>query len=449
VVAAFVLPGLLDVSPDQQDVMRVVMILVATSFCLSIPSDSFGSVLAGLGRYDLLFASLSVGLLAQAGGWVGVLLLGGGLVGLAGVSLVTGIGGQLSRWWLANRVVGGLRPSRRNFRRDLLRPLASSSFWFSLRDVAVTVIERIDTVVVGFVVGVPAAAVYSIGQRAVTFIGKLVRPLSTSLLPHSAALAERGASAEAVVETVVTGARFSLYVAAPLCLTVGLFAGPLIDLWVGDGFAEAATVVVLLGAAEATGALVEPVANIVRGRGLLKAPALISLGEAALNIALSIALGRAYGLEGVAIGTLVARVAVQLGVFLPYALRQLRVPASRLAGEALASQLPALAAGAAAGVAVRALGDGVALTLAGCAATVLVFAAVLAVTAFSPDERRRVVGLLRRSAGADQGAADRATAREPAGDGVRGRSPRAGSAGADEGAGGAAEAPEGSAQDRS
>jgi Na+-driven multidrug efflux pump len=69
--------------------------------------------------------------------------------------------------------------------------------------------------------------------------------------------------------------------------------------------------------------------------GIVKVPALIYIVEATLNLAASLWLCHGYGIEGVAWGTTVPVMIIELGILLPYAIHQLGVSRSRFIREAL------------------------------------------------------------------------------------------------------------------
>ena len=71
------------------------------------------------------------------------------------------------------------------------------------------------------------------------------------------------------------------------------------------------------------------------GLGIVKVPACIFVVEALLNLSLSVCLCMSYGIEGVAWGTAIPVVVIELGVLLPYAIRNLGLSWTRLFREAL------------------------------------------------------------------------------------------------------------------
>ena len=106
-----------------------------------------------------------------------------------------------------------------------------------------------------------------------------------------------------------------------------------------DSLAQSHRILVVLLAAQ----LIALPCGILRaflfGSGIVKTPALIFLGEAMCNLALSIVLCLTHGIEGVAWGTTIPVVLVELGILVPYALRHLKVSGWRIVREAFQPQL--------------------------------------------------------------------------------------------------------------
>jgi O-antigen/teichoic acid export membrane protein len=329
---------------DRADEARLLVAMMATGLAISIPGDTFGNVLAGLQNYFLLDLTIMSVRVAQAISWALVLWAGGGLVALGAVTVALGVAGQVARFLIARHLLGGIPMSPRNFDRGLVRPLASLSGWLAMSQTAGVVLNRIDTVVVGLVVGVPAAGVYAVGQKLAFAMEKLIRPSTLGFFPHSAELAARE-DAAGLREAMVTGTRLSLAIAGPITITLIMLADPAIRTWVGPSFGEAAQVVIYLAAAQAAAAVARTGVGILQGSGRPKIPAFVSSFEAALNLGLSIALGLRMGLTGVALATLIAAVTTRLGIYVPYLTRQFGVGFfSFIALIARAHALPTLSA---------------------------------------------------------------------------------------------------------
>lgn len=398
VAAAF--PSLFDLGPGLAGPARVLCLLFAVDLALSIPGDTFGAALQGVQRFDAVNATLTAVIVGQAASWAIVAAAGGGLVALGVVTVAWSLAGQAARYVAARRLVPDLAVARRWFDRRLVRPLTTLSVWFFLRDVAEIVVFRLDTVVVGLVVGVPEAGIYAVAQKLALSAERAVWPATVNFFPQSAELAAVG-DHEHLRSAVLTGTRIATAIAGPLCLTLGVLAGPGIDAWVGPEFAAAASVVVLLAGAIAIKAVSRTAILTLQGMGDAKFPALVFAGEGALNLLLSVLLGNAMGLEGVALATLVAAVAADLFVALPYACRRLSIGIPTFLATVVRAHLPATAAAGILGVLVRPAVDGegvVPVALAGLA-MVGIYVVVLAWTGLDGDERRRLVGAARRRAG--------------------------------------------------
>lgn len=387
---ALLFPVLFDVAPDVERAAQILILLVALELAVAMPMDTFGNVLVGLQRYDLLNGTLVSVLLAQAAAWAIVLAAGGGLVAVGIATVAVSLVGQLARLVLARRLSPDVTVAARFFDRRLIKPLASLSAWFSLATWAKIVIQRLDVVVVGLAVGVRAAALYAVAQKLALLADQTILPLTRTFFPYSSELHARLPVRE-LGRTVYEGTRIALLVAGPLCLALALLAAPGLRAWVGAEFDDAALVVVFLAAATAVKGLTQIAMQMLLGTGYARVPALLSAGEAALNLVLSIVLARTIGLEGVALATLIAAAAVQLAL-LPYACRifGLRVR-SFLAGLAR-SHLPAAVVALAVGLGLAQVDpSGIPAVTAAGVAIACAYVAVFVVSGLDGEERRRVL----------------------------------------------------------
>jgi O-antigen/teichoic acid export membrane protein len=298
---------------------------------------------------------------------------------------------------LGSRLLGTWPLSPRNVDRSLLGELSRTSGWFAVYNIAKLAVERVDAVVVGVVVGAAQAATYAVGQKLASFASRIVFPISAALFPHAAELEGRG-STHGLRDTVRLGTRISLGIAGPVCVTAALLARPTLHVWLGPGFAGAAPVVVYLLAAVSISALVYTASLVTQGRGDARTPSLAYLAEGAINLVLSVLLGRALGFTGVALATLIATAAVQLLWFYPFLCRKLGMPLGRTVSGLLVPHLLPAAAAVVVGFVVRGpADDGVVQLLIAGALTAGTYVALLALTGLGPEERRAVIDRLRRA----------------------------------------------------
>jgi O-antigen/teichoic acid export membrane protein len=388
---ALLFPVLFDLSPGLEHAAQLLILIVAFDLACAMPMDTFGNVLVGYQRYDLLNATLVVVLVAQAIAWAVVLAAGGGLVALGLATVALSLCGQLARLVLARRLSADVTVARRFFDRALVRPLATLSAWFSLASWAQVVIQRLDVVVVGLVVGVPEAAVYAVAQKLALLADQAILPLTRTFFPFSSEASTRRPLRE-LGGSVYAGTRVALLVAGPLCLSLGLLASPALRAWVGDGFDEGALVVVFLACTTAVKALTQVSIQMLLGTNNARRPALLNATEAVLNLGLSVVLGRAMGIEGVALATLIAAAVVHLLLMLPLACRVFGLSLWSFLSGLARSHGPAAAAALLVGLVLRrAELDGLVAVAAGGAAIAATYLAVFALAGLEPGERRRLL----------------------------------------------------------
>jgi O-antigen/teichoic acid export membrane protein len=373
--------------PDLVDAAAIVVLLVAFDLALSIPSDTFGGALMGLQRFDLVNGTLIAVLAAQAVSWFLVLESGGGLVEIAIVTVALSLLGQLSRYLLARRLIPGLSVSLRYFDRQLVRPLAGLSVWLAVSQASLLVIQRLDVVVVGIVLGVRAAAIYAVGQKLAFAVERFVMPTVKMFFPWSSELSAR-ADEVGLRSSLLTGTRLSLAVGGPLCLALILLAGPVLEAWLGSGFEDAELVVVFLAAATVAAALGRTGTLMLQGAGQARPTAWMALFEATLNVTLAIVLAHLVGLSGVALATLIAASTANLGLAIPYACRRFGVsPGVLLRSLAQAHALP-IAAGLGVGwLVLRGDPAGIPSVLASGTAVVAAYVVVFGFTGLERGER--------------------------------------------------------------
>ena len=394
---AVVFPDLFGVSDDLRTASQILVVVMVIDFAVGLPCAAFSGTLMGLQRFDLMNTTLVVNVIVQAAGMTIVILLGGGLVPLGIVSTSVSLATQAWRYVLARRLVPGLSVSPRRADRDLMRPFVGLSIWYGIEDMAYIVVTRIDTIVVGLVLGAGSAGVYTVGQRLALALAQITQPVSGLFFPHSSELAAQGDTA-GLRATLLTGTRLLLGVVAPLALTLAILAGPIIEAWVGAGFDGGAPVTVFLCAAVTVWVLIDTGVTMLLGTGRARFPALSRVSEAVLNLGLSVLLANLIGLKGVALATLLAAGSLNLIVLLPYICRQFEIRLWDFARPLLAAHAPPVAAALAVGwLVTRSDPTGVLAIIGAAVAIVAVYLAVFAFSGLDRQERGWLLARVRRT----------------------------------------------------
>lgn len=401
VVVAVFAPAWFSVPASLRGETIAVFALLAVSLAASVPLDTFGAALAGHQRYDLLSSANIVSVLLSTAVSIAVLLAGGGLVALAVWNLAVLLGMQIVRWRLLRRVAPGMRLSPSLVDRAAVRPTARLSGWFLVRDVARVAIHRVDLVVVGVVLGVRAAAIYAVAGKLATLARRFITSVARLYFPFASSVAARD-DRRALGGVVVAGSRTVLLVGAPIAIVLAFLGRAGIEAWVGAGFGDAVSVLVILAAAQVLFALTEPWWSALMGAGRVRLVATVAIAEAVLNVILSVILAHSLGIDGVALGTLLAITLFEVPVGLVLIGREVGVPLRAVwTGAVRPHVIPAAVAGAAAaGLAQVVPAHAVPVAGAGVV-TIAVYLLAFAVLSATPTERSgastRIRSLLRWS----------------------------------------------------
>jgi O-antigen/teichoic acid export membrane protein len=365
----------------------VLMFLTGLVTSLSLLGDTAVAALAGLQRYDLLNLTLLLLYALQAIGWVIALALHTGLVGLGVGSVCAAVVFLAVRVRYAHKLLPEFDMNASHADRATARRLTSLSVWLAVSQASWLVLVQIDVLVVGLVAGVPAAGIYAVGQKLATAVDRLTRPAMTGFFTHAAQLTARD-DQSGLGKSLQAGIRLGLGIGMPFAIAIALFAEPAVRAWAGRSYTDAALVVVYLALANVVLSAVRPGFMLLGGSGRARSAALLAASEALLNLGLSIALGLWIGLTGVALGTLIATIAVRGCVSLPYIGRTFGVYMLGLVRTVVTAHAAPSAAAVALALLIRAaaLPDLVAF-LVGGGAVVAVYLLVFAFTGLSREER--------------------------------------------------------------
>lgn len=374
VVLGLVAPKVFDDVPGLGEAIAI----GAAATAVQLPLGAWANGLFGLHRIVPRNAFIVARMALSATAIVVAVLLGGGLVAFvtAGAAAELLVASTCVVYCYVR--VPALRARPRDVRRQQIRP----SLTFAMATFGITVATQIafysDSLVIGVAESAAVVAVYTVAMRIADGCGTALAQFADVFLPTLTALHvddDRGAA-----RTLVhTGTRVTLAIALPLlALVIGL-GGPLIAVWVGDGFQAAWTPLVLLCGATLFGAPSRFGVLWMIGAARHGRIALVALADALANLGLSIVLVGPMGIDGVALASFLT-IAVSNGVIVPIlfcrplglspwsdhlrpillgalVFAPLAVGARLLAPELLGETLPTLAASAA----VLAIGIGLSL----------------------------------------------------------------------------------------
>jgi O-antigen/teichoic acid export membrane protein len=294
---------LLHVPDDLAAEGRWMLILLGLNLAVGLPMSVFPCLLDGLGRYPAKSAIRTAGIVLRGGVFLLVIRSGGGLLAVAVTVTACGLVEHLAMAVAAWRYLPGLRFSPRLVDRPTLRAIRSYSTDALLAMLAGRVSFQTDAIVINAFLLPQSITLFAVAARLTEYAKDSLRVATMVLTPAVSALEARGDSA-GIRRVMIDSTRYVLWLILPVQLGLLLLGRPFLRLWLGEEYAVLSYPTLAILALPLSLALATSVpVRILYGTGRLRWFARAVIAEAVLNLLLSIALVRPYGIEGVAIGT--------------------------------------------------------------------------------------------------------------------------------------------------
>ena len=289
---------------DQRGTATWLIIILGINLGLTLPCTITSAVLRGLQRFGLVNILAVAGTLVGVACTITVLLLGGGILAVALISIPIMLLLQIPAVIFVKRSAPELRLGWRGGSRSLARVVLTYSGPTLFIQLGGTVQSRMDAIVIAALKPVALVTPYSFALRLSEIpqiltdqFMKLILPLASELHAESDRARLRG--------LFVTGTRLTLALFLPVAAVMVILAPQILAAWVGAQYSPYAYLVVILTAGVGIDIALWPAGSILQGMARQRAFAISALCTAAANLALSIILLQHVGLAGVALGTLI------------------------------------------------------------------------------------------------------------------------------------------------
>ena len=303
---------LLDIPDSQQSyAVAVLWILSLRAVILNLPLSLFRGILFGEKKIYLinLISAASTVLYGLLAWWV--LSQGHGIIALAWCNLVAMILEHLCYVLLSLTLVPDLRIRWSFFSWPIFKEVASFSGYQLMTDLASLALLQMDLILVQYFHDLHSVAVYAIALRISTHVFYLSKQFVNVLSPLFAEANGQGDKSK-IRKLLITGTRLALAPGVVFFLSALVFAPDAIKFWVGEGFELSAEVIVLLLAAVLLGLPYLVSANVLAMTGHHRFTSWAAVASMCVNAFCSIMLVKPLGLVGIAWGTVIARVVVDL-----------------------------------------------------------------------------------------------------------------------------------------
>jgi len=325
VMLLYIVPRFPHLSSAQVRAAQLLLAVSGARVAIGFPLTVFGAVTNARQGFVLNNLVASATVLVSALCTYVVLEAGGGLVVLVTVTTAVNLAGYAGYAWNAYRVMPDLRIRPSHFSVARWREVTSFSLYLFVINVAAQISFNIDNIVIGAFLGPAAVAIYTVALRLAEYQRRLCDQFSGMLFPVAMAFgADRNRTA--LRRTLVEGNRVGMTLVAGAAVVLIGFSQPLIVRWMGPAFAGSVMPFDVLAIAGIIVVGQAASANVLIAVGRHRVVTWIWLGEAIVNLALSLVLVRTMGLTGVAVGTLIPLTIGHLIVMFTAACRAVDIP---------------------------------------------------------------------------------------------------------------------------
>jgi O-antigen/teichoic acid export membrane protein len=314
------------IPPAFQQPARLALLVTAVTVAINLWCGVFGGVLVALHRYDLTSYISILQTCVRAAGIVYLLRSGHGILSLAIWELCISVAAQTATIILCFRVYPQLKIAFGRPDPATLRKLWNYSLYVFLINVALQVTYYTDNLVVGAFLSPAAVTLYAIGGLLISYSRQIVSSMTTTFTPLASSYEAQG-NYENLRRLVIHGTRAALLVSLPIQLALFFRGHTFIRLWMGEQYAgPSGTVMQILLLSVVFSSANTTSAGIVYGMEKHKRIALWGMIESVLNLSLSIILVRRIGIYGVAWGTTIPSVLMEMILWPSYICKLLQMP---------------------------------------------------------------------------------------------------------------------------
>ncbi len=223
---------------------RAAVFCLGASLCVQTALGAYNGVVAGCHRWDLLNINRGGWQFATTAAMIGALVMGGGLLSLAVITLIGETCGQAGRVVIAYRVCKGLRLTPSLVNRATIGELYVYGAKILVPSISNMLLNSATSTLMVAYLGPAALALFARPRALIRQIDSLVRRMTMALIPTVSSLEGAGDIA-AIRSLLIKSVRYTLYIILPAVIVLTIFGGAVMQLWMGPRYAAGLLVAVL------------------------------------------------------------------------------------------------------------------------------------------------------------------------------------------------------------
>jgi O-antigen/teichoic acid export membrane protein len=337
IIGTFLLNFLVD--DDIFPKARAIIYILSALFIFSLSLASLKGVLAGLQRYDILALITFIMSLVSISTVIFIVVMDMGVVELVLYTSCTGLIGFILTAWYIQKLLPNVTLGFSYMRRDMFKVLLDLSMSIFLLTVFITIIYYTDKLVIGLLVDVTLITFYEAAWKLHGVPGKVSEIGLLAVIPAASEL-EAKDNLPALRRLFLRGTKYVLALCLALAIPMIFLSKGLLTLWMGDEYSKYYIIVQILIIAIFFDFNNYVATQILIGMNKIKKFVKYYGVVAILNLSLSVFLvQQGYGLEGVALGTTIPFVLLEV-FFLAHVFKVLDIKWADYAKQVIVKTIP-------------------------------------------------------------------------------------------------------------
>ncbi len=340
-VIAFFVPYFASLDGTSVMELRFVVLTLGVNVAINILGSVFGGVIIGLQRMDVERGIRTICGVVRLVLTVTLLKAEYALSTLALIFLATTIVENVGYALIVKRLLPTLKMGWRYCNKATLKACFNFSAFSLLENISVKIVDATDTIVIGAFFGMEAIVPYYVALRLSQFITQPLQFIGAIAMPRGAELAARD-NGHRIGQLLEKGLGIAFLLTSAFFIGASYFGDSVLEAWVRRAYPESHQLLLVLLGAQIIATPIRVLRGVLFGLGHLRMPGILYVAEAIANLVLSLVLVKPLGLLGVALGTVIPIVVLELFVLLPYSLKLLNLPLGPTLRGIVAPHLPPL-----------------------------------------------------------------------------------------------------------
>lgn len=388
----------LEITPSLVDDFRLVVMLLGVEMLISFSGAAVENVYEGASRFDIRNIRSIVMRVLTASAEIVALWLGAGLVELVAIELIAGCVTLLVDLFITSRLLPGWWQGKAQFRGRLWQRMRSFALWTSADEVATEGGAQLDHVLIVALFPLAMLTPYSLCTGVAGLLLMAVEPVVETFFPIASGMHARRREMD-LSRLLTAGSKVATAIAAPFAVILGFFGHRVLELWVPDAAPDVpAGLMPLVVMDYMTSMYLWTATIILVAIGRTRLAVILTVSELALGVVLMFALSPRFGLNGLALASLIANLVLGMGFQIPIAVRAVSTPLWKFLGTTFGRVAVAVAPAVVAAFALRSAVEegGWPMLIGASLAVIAVYGVSLLVIGTRRDERALYLSLLKR-----------------------------------------------------